>query len=76
MNASTVCLAASNPVGHVTDKQIFGWYISNVTVMLLLSGIVTLLLLIPAARRIATCSKDRSRPLRWRPPLRLCGPHR
>ena len=54
MNASTVCLAASNPVGHVTDKQIFGWYISNVTVMLLLSGIVTLLLLIPAARRIAT----------------------
>lgn len=48
-------LAASNPVTHVTDKPIYGsWVVSNVTVMLLLSGILTLLLVIPAARRIAT----------------------
>ena len=47
-------LAASNPVAHVIDKQIFEWFISNVTIMLLLSGVVTCMLIIPAARRIAT----------------------
>lgn len=48
-------LASSNPVAHVTDKPIFGqWYVSNVTVMLLLGAIVTAAIVIPAARRIAT----------------------
>ncbi|MAX24466.1 MAG: ATP synthase F0 subunit A [Phycisphaeraceae bacterium] len=48
-------LAAGSPVGHVIDKPIYGqWGISNATVMLILSAIVTLLVLVPAARKIAT----------------------
>lgn len=48
-------LAAGDPVGHVTDKPIYGqMYISNVTVMLLLSALLTAMLLIPAARKITT----------------------
>ncbi len=53
-------LAAASPVDHVTDKAIWAnhdgslWYISNATVMLVLSGILTLLLIIPAAGRIKT----------------------
>lgn len=55
MSMGTLVLAAANPVGHVTDKPILpGYVVSNVTVMLVLSGLVTLLLIIPAARRIAT----------------------
>lgn len=52
---TNLMFSASNPVGHVTDKPIYGsWVVSNVTVMLLLSGILTLLVVIPAAKRIAT----------------------
>lgn len=48
-------LAASNPVAHVTDKPIYGqWFVSNATLMLILSGIVTLWMILPAARKIAT----------------------
>ncbi len=48
-------LGAGSPIGHVIDKPLYGqWYVSNVTVMLVVSGILTLLLLIPAARRIVT----------------------
>lgn len=48
-------LASGSPVGHVTDKPIHQqWYVSNVTVMLVLSGVVTALLIIPAAKRITT----------------------
>jgi F-type H+-transporting ATPase subunit a len=55
-------LALANPVEHVIDKPliegevfgIHGWLVSNVTVMLLLAGVVTALVLIPAARRITT----------------------
>jgi F-type H+-transporting ATPase subunit a len=48
-------LAASNPVAHVTDKPILGqWYISNVTVMLLIGAFVTAAIVIPAAQRIST----------------------
>jgi F-type H+-transporting ATPase subunit a len=44
-----------DPMGHVVDKPIYGqFYVSNATVMLILSAIVTLLVLIPAARKIAT----------------------
>ena len=46
--------AAGSPVGHVTDHPLIGWYISNVTVLLALATILTMLLIIPAARRIAT----------------------
>lgn len=54
MNA-LLLLAAGNPVGHVTDKPIYGqWVFSNVTFMLLLSAAVTAWLIIPAARKIAT----------------------
>ncbi len=61
MNLSLL-LAAANPVGHVTDKPLIvgdwglgpGWPVSNVTVMLVLSAIVTTLIVVPAARRIAT----------------------
>ncbi len=55
MIQQALMLAAGNPVDHVTDKPITpDWMISNVTVMLVLSGIVTLLVVIPAAKRIAT----------------------
>jgi len=55
-------LTLASPVDHVTDKplwevQIGGmnlWVISNVTVMLVASAVVTCLILIPAARRIQT----------------------
>ena len=52
---SILTLAAGNPVDHVTDKPINGqWYVSNVTVMLVLSAIVTALVVIPASKRIIT----------------------
>jgi len=50
-----------NPVEHVADKpliegpQLFGfemWWVSNVTVMLVLGALVTAVLVIPAARRV------------------------
>ncbi|MEM8738619.1 MAG: F0F1 ATP synthase subunit A [Planctomycetota bacterium] len=53
-------LAASNPVDHVIDRPILTspdgslWFISNVTVMLTLSAVITALILVPAARRIAS----------------------
>ncbi len=48
-------LAAGDPIGHVTDKPIYGqWYFSNVTLMLIASGIVTAWIILPAAKRIAT----------------------
>ncbi len=55
MSGLALTLAASNPVDHVTDKMLYGtWLVSNVTMMLLISGALTLLIVIPAARRIAT----------------------
>ena len=55
MNGSTLMLAAANPVDHVTDKTLYGsWLVSNVTLMLVASGLLTMLIVIPAARRIAT----------------------
>ncbi|MEX0746333.1 MAG: F0F1 ATP synthase subunit A [Phycisphaeraceae bacterium] len=54
-------LAAANPVDHVVDKAIGGqWVVSNVTVMLVLSAIVTALIVIPAARRIAVAQSATS----------------
>lgn len=54
-------IAATNPVDHVIDRAWFRdsegndlWYISNATFMLIVSGIVTCLLVIPAAKRIKT----------------------
>ncbi|HAI14085.1 MAG TPA: ATP synthase F0 subunit A [Phycisphaerales bacterium] len=48
-------LNLASPMGHVIDKPIYDqWYVSNATVMLVLSAIVTMLLIIPAARKIAT----------------------
>ncbi|MEX0774887.1 MAG: F0F1 ATP synthase subunit A [Phycisphaeraceae bacterium] len=62
-------LAASDPIEHVADKPIYAtgqglpwflgsdgsiWWVSNVTLMLVLSAIVTAIVLIPAARRIDT----------------------
>lgn len=49
---------AASPVEHVTDKPLVVinglWVVSNVTVMLVLGAIVTLLLVVPAARKIQT----------------------
>lgn len=64
-------LLAANPVEHVIDKPIFeanwglghGWVISNVTIMLVVSAIVTALVLIPAARKIATGGRHGDRTL-------------
>ena len=56
-------LAASDPVLHVVDKPLITspdgtiWYVSNVTIMLVLGALVTALLVIPAARRINTGRK-------------------
>ncbi len=48
-------LTLANPVSHVTDKPVYGsWVVSNVTVMLILSGLVTVLVVVHAAKRIAT----------------------
>lgn len=54
-------LAAASPVSHVVDGEIYGqWYISNVTVMLVVAAVVTALLVIPAAKRIATGKTGRT----------------
>jgi len=56
-------LAGANPLGHVVDSAIitsdplgirYGWVFSNVTLMLILTSIVTILIVVPAAKRIAT----------------------
>ncbi len=54
-------LAAGSPVAHVVDSSIYDqWYVSNVTVMLVVAALVTSLLVIPAARRIATGKTGRT----------------
>ena len=46
-------LAAADPVSHVIDHKIGEtWLISNASVMLVVSFFVTLLLVLPAARKI------------------------
>lgn len=51
-------LAAASPVDHVIDKQLGGsWVFSNVTVMLIVSFVVTLIIILPAARKIATAGQ-------------------
>lgn len=53
MNSLVSLLAASNPLDHVTDKQLGGsWVISNVTIMLVVSSLITAAIIIPAAKRI------------------------
>lgn len=51
-------LAADNPLDHVIDKKIVGtesfWAFSNVTLMLIVSGVVITLALLAAAKRIKT----------------------
>jgi F-type H+-transporting ATPase subunit a len=59
---SAIYLLAVNPVEHVIDKPIYDqWYVSNVTVMLLLGAVITALLVIPAARRISVSSRKAER---------------
>jgi hypothetical protein len=47
----TLLTLAANPVEHVIDKPTpwWGWYISNVSIMLILGGVVTLLIILPVA---------------------------
>ncbi len=56
-------LASGSPLGHVVDDEIIaqdpfgitkGFFFTNVTVMLILSGIITVLIITTAAKRIAT----------------------
>lgn len=47
-------LAADDPIAHVVDHELFGWVISNFTVMLFLSATITFLLMRYAAKRIVT----------------------
>ncbi len=54
MLSSLNVLAASNPLEHVIDQPIFGWWFSNVTLMLIVSGVVAMLGLTLAAGRIRT----------------------
>jgi F-type H+-transporting ATPase subunit a len=61
-----IWILAADPVGHVVDWPLITnadgtlWYVSNASVMLVLGAIVTALLVIPAARRIATGVTGRS----------------
>ncbi len=65
MLSPLLILAAADPVNHVVDKpivvaRVFGqewWLISNATVMLVVSALVTAGLMIPAAKRITTGSR-------------------
>lgn len=58
MHSSFNVLAADNPLLHVIDQPIWEkggiWIISNVTLMLILSGVVAIVGLIAAAKRIHT----------------------
>ena len=58
MNLFQSMLAAENPLEHVIDKPLLEshgiWWVSNVTVMLVLSGLVAMIALVAAARRIRT----------------------
>lgn len=54
-----LCLFAADPIAHVVDSPLVGWYISNATVMMVLAALITSALVIPAARRIET-GRDRS----------------
>jgi len=47
-------LAAANPVDHVTDKPLIGWYVSNYTVMMILAGCLTAWVMISASKAIVT----------------------
>ena len=53
-------LTLASPIGHVIDKPLLQnadgsiWYVSNVTVMLVVNAIITMLIMIPAAKKIAT----------------------
>ncbi len=55
LNLFTTLAWAGDYVGHVTDKSLVGdFLISNVTVMLALATLITLLIIVPAAKNIAT----------------------
>lgn len=55
LELTTTTLAAANPLGHIIDRPLIGgWVISNYTVMLVINAIITLLILVPAAKRITT----------------------
>ncbi len=48
-------LAVDNPLEHVIDQPIYGnWWFSNVTLMLVLGGLVAIVTLVAAAKRIRT----------------------
>jgi len=47
-------LAASDPVAHVVDQPIFGWYFSNVTLMLIVTGLIAIWAFARAAKSITT----------------------
>ena len=55
-----ILAAGGNPVLHVIDKdiaifpEIGGYAITNASVMLVLAGLLTILIMLPAAKRIAT----------------------
>lgn len=49
-----VLAAGANPLEHVIDQPIFGWAFSNVTLMLILCGVVAMITLVAAASRIGT----------------------
>ncbi len=53
-------LAAASPIAHVVDKPFVGWWVSNATVMLILASILTIWVMVTAAKRIATGNTGRS----------------
>lgn len=54
-------LAATDPVSHVIDHKIGdSWLISNASVMLVVAFFVTLIIVLPAAKKIATSGEGRT----------------
>lgn len=51
-NGLMTFLAASDPVSHVTDHPLIGFYISNVTVMLIITALLTAWIMTKAAKGI------------------------
>lgn len=47
-------LAAGDPVGHVIDHPLIGWFISNTTIMLFITAGITYWIISSAAKKIAT----------------------
>ncbi len=54
MSLSPIAILAVDPLGHVVDKPLVGWYISNVTIMLAVAAILTFFIMRSAVKNIVS----------------------